>query len=89
MRIERSDGVNDNLPETERVHIELMRQAPAWRKLQVMDQMNQSLRLLAMSGLRSRYPSASEERLRRLLADLLLGPQLAKRVYGPLDEHAS
>jgi hypothetical protein len=82
--------LDDTHPEARRVHIELMRRAPAWRKLQVMDQMNQALRLLANSGLRSRHPDVSEETIRRFLADLLLGPELASKVYGPLrDERAS
>lgn len=72
------------------MHIELMRRAPAWRKLQVMDQMGQAVRLLAASGLRARHPEVSEETIRRFLADLLLGPELASEVYGPLrDECAS
>jgi hypothetical protein len=47
-------------------------------------QMNQTLRTLALSGLRQRHPSATPEELRRRLADLLLGPTLAAQVYGPL-----
>jgi len=41
---------------------------------------------LALSGLRQRHPQASEDELRRHLADLWLGPELAARVYGPLVE---
>ncbi len=48
-----------------------------------MDQLNQSVRLLALSGLRQRYPQADPGELRRRLADLVLGPELAERVYGP------
>jgi len=33
--------------------------------------------------LRQRHPNASPEELRRRLADILLGPELAVRVYGP------
>ena len=73
----------DTRPEAEAVLIELLRQAPAWRKMQMVDQLNQTVRLLALSGLRTRYPTATPQTLRRL-ADLLLGPDLAARVYGPL-----
>ena len=44
--------------------------------------MNASMRTMAMVGLRRRYPDKGEAQLRRLLADLLLGPELAARVYG-------
>lgn len=73
----------DTTPAAERVQIDLLRSAPAWRKLRAMDQLNQSVWLLALSGLRQRYPQASPEELRRRLADLVLGPELAQRVYGP------
>ncbi len=68
-----------------RIHIELMKRAAGWRKLQLADQLHQSLRMLALAGLKARYPDASPEELRRRLADLLLGPLLAERAYGPLE----
>ena len=50
--------------------------------------MNQTVRTLALSGLRQRYPNDSDELLQRRLADLILGPELASRAYGPLEnEH--
>lgn len=76
----------DTSPEAERVQIELLRRAPPWRKLEMVGQLNEMVRTLALSGLRQRYPDASPEELRRRLADLLLGPELATRVYGPLTE---
>lgn len=45
---------------------------------------NRTARLLAMAGLRERHQEDSEARLRRRLADLLLGPELAEKAYGPL-----
>lgn len=42
------------------------------------------VRTLALSGLRARHPEATPQELRRRLADLLLGPDLAAQVYGPL-----
>jgi len=75
----------DTTPEAERVLIDLLRQAPPWRKLEMVGQMNQAVRTLALSGLRQRHPQATAEELRRRLADLLLGPALAAEVYGPLE----
>jgi hypothetical protein len=75
----------DTHPEAERVQVELLRQAPAWRKLEMVGQLNQTVRTLALSGLRQRHPEATPQELRRRLADLLLGPNLAAQAYGPLE----
>lgn len=75
--------LRDTDPEAHRVHIDLMRRAEGWRKLQLADQLHQSLRMLALAGRRARYPGASPEELRRRLADLLLGAALAEQAYGP------
>ena len=72
----------DTRLEAERVQIELLRQAPPWRKLHMVAQMNEAVRTLALSGLRQRHPEYTPEELRRSLADLWLGPELAARVYG-------
>ena len=76
--------LTDTDAQAHRVHIDLMRRATGWRKLQLADQLHQSLRTLALAGLRARFPQESPEELRRRLADLLLGAELAERVYGPL-----
>jgi hypothetical protein len=76
----------DTHPEAEAVLIRLLREAPAWRKLEMVDQLNQSVRLLALTGLQQRFPRDDKECLRRRLADLLLGEELALRVYGPVPE---
>ena len=76
--------ISDTHPEIERLQLELLRQAPPWKKVYLMDQMYQATKLMALSGLRQRYPNAGPAELRRRLADLMLGPDLAKRAYGPL-----
>jgi hypothetical protein len=70
-------------PEAEGVQIELLRQTPAWRKSEMVGQMNQTLRTLALSGLRQRHPGAIPKGLRRRLADRLLGPTPDARVSAP------
>ena len=75
----------DTAPEAERVLIDLLRRAPPLRKLEMVGQLNQTVRTLALSGLRQRHPQATAEELRRRLADLLLGPVMATEVYGPLE----
>ena len=76
----------DTHPQAEAVLVHLLRSAPSWRKLEMVDQLNQSVKLLALSGLRQRYPSENEAQLHRRLADLLLGEDLACKAYGPLTE---
>jgi hypothetical protein len=75
---------SDTDPTAEQVLIDLLRHASPARKLGMLGQMNAAARRLALQGLRARHPGASEEQLRRYLADLLLGPELAARAYGPL-----
>jgi hypothetical protein len=85
---------SDTSIEAEQIQLELLRQAPPWRKFQMLAQLNQTAYTLALSGLRRRYPEATPAELRRRLADLLLGEELAHRAYGSLvvgeedDSHA-
>jgi hypothetical protein len=58
----------DTDPQIERVWLEMLRQAPVWRKLHMMAEMNRAVRELALLGLRKRYPNEPPERLRRRLA---------------------
>jgi len=76
----------DTSPDAERVLLDLLRKAPPWRKLELVGQLNETVRTLALSGLRLRHPQAGPEELRRRLAGMLLGEELATRVYGPLKE---
>lgn len=76
----------DTSPETEVVLFKLWREASARRKLELMEGLNQSARQLAWAGLLHRFPNASPEELRRRLADIVLGEELAEQVYGPIPE---
>jgi hypothetical protein len=68
----------------EALQIQLWREASPTRKMHMLAQLNASVRILALAGLRSRYPKANEAELRRRLADLLLGEELARKVYGEI-----
>jgi hypothetical protein len=74
---------SDTPPETERVLFAMLREMPPWRKLEMVAQLNQMVRALALVGLRERYPQADEAEVQRRLADLVLGPELAEKAYGP------
>ncbi len=78
----------DTHPKAEAVLIRLLREMPPWRKLEMVGQMNQAVKTLMMSGLKQRHPHDSPELLKRRMADLLLGPEVAAQVYGPIDENA-
>jgi len=57
------------------------------RKIAIVLGANRTARVLALVGLRERYPGESGTLLRRRLADLWLGPELAAKAYGPLPDH--
>lgn len=78
----------DTQPEIERLQITRLRQMHPWRKMMLLSEMTQAVRVLAMAGLRHRYPEDSPEQQRRRLADLILGDELASRAYGPGVEKA-
>lgn len=71
----------------EALQVQFWRQASPTRKMHVLAQLNASARTLALTGLRASYPQADEAELRRRLAGLLLGEELARKVYGEL-KHA-
>jgi hypothetical protein len=77
------EPLSDTAPETRRVLVELLRALPPWRKLQLVSDLITAARELIQSGLKQRYPDATEAELRRRLAAALLGPEMAARAYGP------
>jgi hypothetical protein len=74
---------NDTSLAAQRFLSQRLRAMPGWRKLALVGALNRTLDQLALSGLRQRYPQATPMELRRHLADIKLGPDLARRVYGP------
>jgi hypothetical protein len=73
---------SDTHPKMEALQIQLWRQASPTKKMNMLAQLNAAARTLALTGLRAQYPQATEAELRRRLADLLLGEELAQKVYG-------
>jgi hypothetical protein len=78
----------DTAPEIEAFQIQRLRRMPPWRKMALMGDMSRTVQTLALAGLRQRYPDDTPDQRRRRLADLLLGPELAARAYGPWPEEA-
>lgn len=75
---------SDTHPKMEALQIALWRTVSPTRKMEMLAELNQSARLLALTGLRSQYPQAGEGELRRRLAGLLLGEEIACKVYGEM-----
>jgi hypothetical protein len=67
----------------EKVKIELLRQMPTGKKLQLVSDLIVTGRRLSLVGVRARFPEAGPEELRRRLSTLVLGADLASKVYGP------
>ena len=79
---------SDTHPTIEAIQVQLLRRAAPSKKLEMMAGLNASASILAISGLRSRYYAESEAKLQRRLAGLLLGEDLACKVYGELNDVA-
>jgi hypothetical protein len=75
----------DTSPEAEKVLVGLLRKTPAQRKLEMVGQMNDTVRTFALCGLKQRYPQSTQKELRNALADLLLGAELANHVYSLIE----
>ncbi len=73
---------SDTTPEAEAVLLDLLRRAPVWKRLQMIDQMYEMLRLLTMADLRRCYPNADENELKRRLAARILSPEEVVAAYG-------
>ena len=75
-------GKSDTSPEARRVQCELYRRMPLGRRLELVFDMCDTGRLLAIAGLRMRCPDATDEELKRLWARQHLGEELFEEVYG-------
>jgi hypothetical protein len=84
-QIAMSPYYSDTHPDIDELQIRLLRQTAPWRKMQMLAALNRSARQLATIGLKRRFPDADEQEIRRRLADLLLGEELAAKDYGKPD----
>lgn len=74
----------DTSAEAEALQIEIFRRMSSAEKARIVSDADQAARSLALVGLRRRFPAASPAELQRRLMDLLLGEELALKVYGPI-----
>ncbi len=67
----------DTTPEAEDLIFKLLDKRSPAERLQMVSQMNATVRTLAMSGLRERYPHDTDAQLRIRLVELLYGVDIA------------
>jgi hypothetical protein len=73
-------------PAVEMMQFEHWRTASSAAKMRELASLNDTMLRLALAGLAHRNSSADRATLRRLLADLVLGQELAAAAYGPPDQ---
>jgi hypothetical protein len=71
----------DTHPKMEALQIRVIRDMPAWKKISIVNDLNETVKTMAISGIKQRHPGASPEQIHRMLAELMLGAELAKKVY--------
>lgn len=76
-------AISDTHPDAAKVQFDCFRAMSPEQKMTCLMGLIETGRTLALAGLRMRFPHADEEELQRRLASLLVGPELARKVYGP------
>jgi hypothetical protein len=71
----------DTHPKIEQMQIEIIRRMPLWKKIALLDDLNETVKAFNVIGIKQRHPDATPEKVHRLLSDLMLGAELAKKVY--------
>ena len=77
--------ISDTSAAAEATRLAIYARMEPWRKVELVDDAIRTSRHLAMIGLRSRHPHDAPAVLRRRLLGLVLGEEMAGRVYGPFD----
>jgi hypothetical protein len=72
----------DTSPRERERYLELLRRMSPARRLQMAAQLSQSVRRMAIAGLKQRHPTADEAELKVRLTVRLYGRALAERVFG-------
>lgn len=73
---------SDKSLESQEVLFDLIRRAPVWKRLRMVADLNQTLRLLATADLRRCYPHATEEEIERRLVARWLKREEVIAAYG-------
>ena len=77
----------DTSAKAEQVRLCALRAMSPTRRLSMALGWSQSMRELSRAGLRRQFPNFSEQDLHRLMAERVLGTELALKAYGPMNSH--
>jgi hypothetical protein len=72
----------DTTNEAQRVHFELMRQLPDWKRLTLALELTQATRQLVLADIRYRFAGASDEEIRRRFIARVLPREDVIRAFG-------
>jgi len=72
---------SDTHPKVEQMQIEIIRRMPSWKKFAIVDDLNETVKAFAISGIKQDHPDATTEQIQRLPAERMLGSELADKVY--------
>ena len=73
---------SDTTPEAEEVLLELIRHAPVWKRLEMVDHMHETLRQLAIADIKRCHPDADDQEITHRLASRLLSRSEVVNAYG-------
>jgi len=76
-------AMNETSHEADRVRLQILRAMSPSKRLSLALGWSKSVRELSREGLRRQFPNGTDADVNRLLADRLLGADLALKVYGP------
>lgn len=81
--------MNDTSPTAETMCLRALQTMTPARRLNLALGWSRSVRELTRNSLRQQHPQLPSQDLHRLLAERLLGQELALKAYGPLPNHTS
>ena len=73
---------SDTTPEMQRMHYEMMRGVPAWKRLALAFELTQATRQLILANLEHRFPEAGEGEIRRRFIARVLPRADVVRAFG-------
>ncbi len=76
-------GVSDTGPRAAAIQTEIYRRMTPEQRIAQALALCDSARRMAIAGIRDRNSAATDRERFRILVDLVLGPDLARRAYGP------
>jgi hypothetical protein len=72
----------DTSPDAQRMHFQLMRRLPGWKRLTLAFELTQATRELVLADIRHRFAEASDEEIRRRFIARVLPREDVIRAYG-------